>query len=217
MSTTIDVYPGTGLLPPVEQTRARTQELFQQLLDRHGIGSVIEVEAFHPSDDHGPIRCVDDTVHWQKSLDVGLGYWINGEWESNSWPSCIVVEAADFVTEEDTVPPLAWEPEFIGVRRIIDELGGIVPLPKLDRILEQDHYWSEYRNAGGPAVASTGYGLAAAALAEATDGVLVSLDGAFDLEHNGETAEQFLTWWGDTQVGFFGRERFLAARVSSKG
>lgn len=64
---------------------------------------------------------------------------------------------------------------------------------------------------GGP----TGYGLAAAALAEATDGVIASFDSAFDVEHNGESAEQFLAWWGDKQINFYGPERFLAARKPS--
>jgi hypothetical protein len=65
---------------------------------------------------------------------------------------------------------------------------------------------------GGPGVASTGYGLTAAALAEFTDGVLASFDCAFGDQHNGETADRFLAWWGDQQIGFYGTERFLQAR-----
>lgn len=46
MSTTIDVYPTTTThLPLVEETRRRTEELFQQLLDCHGIESTITVRA----------------------------------------------------------------------------------------------------------------------------------------------------------------------------
>lgn len=197
-------------MPLVEQTRARTQELFQQLLDRRGIVSKIEVKAFCPNAEPGPIRYAADELRWHQGLDLGFGYWINGEWDSSSWPSCVAVEADDFVTEEDTVWPFLWSPEFIGCRTIIDDFEGVVPAPKLGQLLTQDHYWYEYRNAGGPAVASTGYGLVAAALAEATDGVLASSDSAFDIEHNGETAEQFLSWWGDRQVDWYGPERFLA-------
>ena len=87
-----------------------------------------------------------------------------------------------------------------------------MPQATLDLVLAQDHYWYEYRNMGGPAVASTGYGLVAAALAEATDGVIASFDSAFDIEHNGETAEQFLSWWGDRRLTSTEPERFLAAR-----
>lgn len=213
MSTTIDIYPANEHLPLVEQTRARTEELFQQLLDRHGIASTIEIKAFYPKPEPGPIRYVADNVHWRPGLDLGFAYWINGEWDSSSWPSCLVVDADDFVTEEDTVWPFSWTPEFIGARTIIDEFQEILPQTKLDLVLAQDHYWYEYRNMGGPAVASTGYGLVAAALAEATDGVIASFDCAFDIEHNGETAEQFLTWWGDRQVDFYGAERFLPART----
>ena len=215
MSTTIDIYPSTEHLPLVDETRARTQELFQRLLDRRGIASTIEVKAFHPNAEPGPIRYADHALRWHEGLDLGFGYWINGEWDSSSWPSCLAVEADDFVTEADTVWPFSWSPEYTGARTIIDEFTGILPQARLDRVLAQDHYWYEYRNAGGPAVASTGYGLVAAALAEATDGVIASFDSAFDIEHNGETAEQFLSWWGDRQVDFYGAERFLAARSTS--
>lgn len=61
---------------------------------------------------------------------------------------------------------------------------------------------------GASAVASTGYGLSIAALAEATDGVIASWDSAFDSKHNGETAEQFLAWWGDERLDYFGPSRF---------
>ena len=73
--------------------------------------------------------------------------------------------------------------------------------------------WYEYRNLGGPAVASTGYGLVAAALAEATNGVIASFDSAFDIEHNGESAQKFLTWWGEKQMTFYGTESFKKSRI----
>lgn len=106
-------------------------------------------------------------------------------------------------------------PRSLGEWWIAEELAGAVPTDKLAKVLRSDHYWSEYRNMGGPAVASTGYGLVAAALAEATDGVIASFDSAFDIEHNGETAERFLSWWGDRQIDWYGPERFLAARTGS--
>ncbi len=215
MSTTIDIYPATEHLPLVAQTRARTEELFQELLDRHGIASTIEIRAFYPNPEPGPIRYVADDLHWHTGLGLGFAYWVDGEWDSSSWPSCLGVEPDDFVTEEDTVWPFTWTPEFIGARTIIDEFQEVLSKAKLDLVLGQDHYWYEYRNMGGPAVASTGYGLVAAALAEATDGVIASFDSAFDLEHNGETAEQFLAWWGDRQLDFYEAERFLAARATN--
>jgi hypothetical protein len=213
LSTTIDVFPATDFMPLVEQTRARTQELFQELLDRRGIASLIEVKAFHPSADSGPIRYVADDLRWQAGLDIGFGYWVKGEWVSSSWPSCLAVEEDDFITAEDTVWPFQRAAEFIGCRTIIDEFKDVIPEPKLGQVLRQDHYWYEYRNMGGPAIASTGYGLVATALAEATEGIIASFDSAFDIEHNGETAEQFLAWWGDQQIDFYGPQRFLAART----
>lgn len=141
MSTTIDVYPSTDHLPLVEHTRARTQELFQRLLDRHDIASTAEVRAYHPNAEAGPIRYVEKALRWHTGLHLGFGYWINGEWDSSSWPSCFAVDADDFVTEADTEGPFAWSPEFIGTRSIIEELEQALPKPQLDLVLAQDHYW----------------------------------------------------------------------------
>ena len=215
MSTTINVYPTTDFMPLVEQTRARMQELFQELLDRHGINSKITVEVYYPSAAEEPLRYADPELRWRKDLHLGFGYLINGEWDSSSWPSCFPVEDEDRISEEDLVYPFESKPEHLGLWSIVEEFEDLLPPEQLEKVLAQDHYWHEYRNAGGPAVASTGYGLVAAALAEATDGVIASFDSAFDIEHNGESAEQFLSWWGDRQISFYSPERFLAAYKSS--
>ncbi|PHP53363.1 hypothetical protein [Actinomyces ruminis] len=110
---------------------------------------------------------------------------------------------------EDGAPDALADPSLIGRWYVLPELTHRLSPETLDLIDARRHFWSEYRNAAGPAVASTGYGLAAAALAEATDGVLASFDSAFDLEHNGETAAEFLSWWGDHQINFYGTKQFL--------
>lgn len=189
MSTTIDVYPTTSFMPLVEQTRARTQELFQQLLDRYGVGSRIEVKAFYPSSGGSQLRFVGESLAWEPGMELGFGYWINGEWDSTSWPGCFAVEDDDRITEEDLVYPFTSKPEHLGLWSIVEEFEDLLPPEQLAKVLRQDHYWYEYRNMGGPAVASTGYGLVAAALAEATNGVIASFDSAFDIEHNGESAQ----------------------------
>ncbi|MFV8169803.1 hypothetical protein [Mycolicibacterium peregrinum] len=217
MSTTIDVYPATDLMPLVEQTRARTQELFQELFDRRGIASTIEVKAFDPNAEPGSIDYVAADLRWCSGLALGFGYWINSEWDSSSWPSCYARDEDDLITAEDLTSdgdPDGSPPEFLGEWWIAQELADVVASDKLAKILRSDHYWSEYRNMGGPEIASTGYGLAAAALAEATDGVVASFDCAFDIEHNGETAGQFLSWWGDAQIDWYGPESFLARTAS---
>ena len=192
MSTAIDVYPTVNALPLVEEIRGRTQELFQTLLNRHGIGSTIEVIAFYPSPSKVPIKDVEKDTVWTPDLYLGFEYLIDGIWDSNSWHSCSFIEADD--------------------RYIVEELEDIVPPTRLSKILAQDHYWSDERNFGGPPVASTGYGLVCAALAEATDGIIASFDCAFDEKHNGETAEEFLSWWGDRQINFYGEDAFRNPR-----
>ena len=192
MSTTIHVYPTVNALPLVEEIRGRTQELFQTLLSRHGIGSTIEVIAFYPSPSKVPIKDVEKDTVWTPDLYLGFEYLIDGIWDSNSWHSCSFIEADD--------------------RYIVEELEDIVPPTRLSKILAQDHYWFDENNSDGPPVASTGYGLVCAALAEATEGIIASFDCESDEKYNGETAEEFLAWWGDRQIDFYGEDAFRNPR-----
>ena len=192
MSTVIDVYPTVNALPLVEEIRGRTQELFQTLLNRHGIGSTIEVIAFYPSPSKVPIKDVEKDTVWTPDLYLGFEYLIDGIWDSNSWHSCSFIEADD--------------------RYTVEELEDIVPPTRLSKILAQDHYWFDENNSDGPPVASTGYGLVCAALAEATEGIIASFDCESDEKYNGETAEEFLAWWGDRQIDFYGEDAFRNPR-----
>jgi len=192
MSTTIDVYPTVNALPLVEEIRGRTQELFQTLLNRHGIGSTIEVIAFYPSPSKLPIKDVEKDTVWTPDLYLGFEYLIDGIWDSNSWHSCSFIEADD--------------------RYIVEELEDIVPPTRLSKILAQDHYWFDENDSDGPPVASTGYGLVCAALAEATEGIIASSDCESDEKYNAETAEEFLAWWGDRQIDFYGEDAFRNPR-----
>ena len=192
MSTAIDVYPTVNALPLVEEIRGRTQELFQTLLNRHGIGSTIEVIAFYPSPSKLPIKDVEKDTVWTPDLYLGFEYLIDGIWDSNSWHSCSFIEADD--------------------RYIVEELEDIVPPTRLSKILAQDHYWFDENNSDGPPVASTGYGLVCAALAEATEGIIASSDCESDEKYNAETAEEFLAWWGDRQIDFYGEDAFRNLR-----
>ena len=212
MSTTIDVYPTINALPLVEEIRGRTQELFQTLLNRHGIGSTIEVKAFYPSSADIPIKYVEIDTVWTPDLYLGFEYSIDGIWDSDSWPSCSFVEDDDRISEEDLVYPFNSKPEHLGLWYIVEELEDIVPPTRLSKILAQDHYWFDENNPDGPPVASTGYGLVCAALAEATEGIIASSDCEFDEEYNAETAEEFLAWWGDRQIDFYGEDAFRNPR-----
>ena len=153
MSTTIDVYPTVDALPLVEEIRGRTQELFQTLLNRHGIGSTIEVKAFYPSSADIPIKYVEIDTVWTPDLYLGFEYSIDGIWDSDSWPSCSFVEDDDLISEEDLTDPPDYKPEHLGLWYIVEEFEDIVPPTRLAKILAQDHYWTDERNFGGPPVA----------------------------------------------------------------
>ena len=212
MSTTIHVYPTVDALPLVEEIRGRTQELFQTLLNRHGIGSTIEVKAFYPSTADIPIKYVEKDVVWTPDLYLGFEYLIDGIWDSDSWPACFSVDDDMRISEKHLVYPFDSKPEHLGLWNIVEEFEDIVPPTRLAKILVQDHYWSDERNFDGSPVASTGYGLVCAALAEATEGIIASFDCAFDDKHNGETAEEFLAWWGDRKIDFYGEDAFRNPR-----
>jgi hypothetical protein len=201
------VYLATDFMPLVEQTRARTQELFQRALDRHNINSTIGIKSLLSKGTEGPRRYVENNLRWEKGLELGFDCFLNGERISALWPICFPLEDEDYITKEE-IEQSEYSPEFIGVWRIVDDFTGIVPSTTLNAILTQDHYWNEYRSIGTHTIGSTGYGFVMDAVAEATDGILATFDGAFDLAHNGETAEQFLSWWEDQQFANYGLESF---------
>ncbi|WP_420176601.1 hypothetical protein [Luteococcus sp. OSA5] len=190
MSTTIDIYPLSDHLPLVEQTRARTQQLFQELLDRHDVPSVIEVRAFHPNTD--PVEEIALGTRWAPGLEVGFAYWLNGVWDSSSWPTC---------------ESLSGDEEYG------NELKQRLNPEQVAKLNSARHCWFEYRSLGSSAIASTGYGLAAIALAEAVDGRLVSWDCAYeDAMHDGDTAAEFLNYWGEYRLSAYGTSAFLKNR-----
>lgn len=212
MSTTIEVYPSINAMPLVEQIRTRAQELFQELLDRYNIKSTVEIKAyFLVFDSKGPEVPIGS--RWEKDIGLCFQYLINGQWKANTWPSCYPFDDDDRITEEDLKEDESdaegSAPEFLGQLWFAEEYAGRVPASKLTRAAQCDHRWDEYRNLGGHAVASTEYGLVAAALDEATDGFILSVDSAFEESHNGEGAAEFLSWWGDRQMEMYGVQSFL--------
>lgn len=212
MSTTIDVYPTKPDLPLVDETRRRTEELFQQLLDRHGIAAGVTVSATTraPGVDRYDVP-IDPHLRWSPGLGVCFSYYINGAWDSSSWPSCDGRDAEDYIQELDLE---GADKRFLGRCWFVEEFEKVLDDETLRKMKAVGHRFSEYRNAGGPAVASTGYGLMAAAFAEASNGIIISMDGALDGDHNAEDATTFLSWWGDRQVAFYGPSRFRRSRLS---
>ncbi|MBT1166714.1 hypothetical protein [Bifidobacterium simiarum] len=217
VSTTIDVYPTTDYLPLVEETRSRTQELYQQLLDRYGIDSTVEVKAFYFCNPDEESRRVDSSTRWHVEMDLYFAYAINGEWRSGSFPTLMERALIDQYDIDDFVKSngeKGYPPSQLGECEPLDVNEFDVPISKEEmRLLNaQRHFWYDLRYSCSPAVPSVGYGFVAAALAEETEGLVSSMDGAFEGGgdgHNGETAEQFLTWWGDSQMAFYGRKPFL--------
>lgn len=208
MSTSISVYPANDVLPLVEQTRARTQELLQEFLDRYGVASKITVET-------ADVRTLENmptspqTLRWRGNVDLRFDYLINGDYDSCSWLVCWEHKPEDYFTVDDTIDPFNTDPKYVGLLDIVEEFDGVLSPEKLEAVLAQKHYW--YQEHQRTPLSITGYGMAAVALAEATEGMITSFDGEFASEHEGEDAETFLSWWGDYQIAWYGVERFLTA------
>lgn len=137
MSTTIDVYPARWDLPLVEDTRARTEHLFQELLRRHGVASILTIEAFLPNDDGAFLITAPTHIRWHPGLDLRFAYLLNGVVQASSWPSCMI----------DDEPRGALDDWIVA-----EEFGHRLPRERLIRAHAIPHYWYEYRNMGGHAV-----------------------------------------------------------------
>lgn len=110
MSTTINIYPTTNIFPLVEETRARSQELFQSLLHQYMIESTIEIKAFYTYANYSKLHYAELDLRWTPGLEIGFSYWIDGKWDSSSWPSCLPVEDDDLITAEDLIYPFGSSP-----------------------------------------------------------------------------------------------------------
>lgn len=84
MSPSIDVFPTTGVMPLVEQTRARVEELLQDLLDSYPTRSTIEVKTFTNAKGDDDPHPVDVSTRWEPELGVGCAYYLDGEWVAST-------------------------------------------------------------------------------------------------------------------------------------
>lgn len=142
----------------------------------------------------------------------GFAYLVNGTWVASSWPGMLERERVTHFEVEDYEklgPEYGYPASMLGELIPVDGEFVVRLSPEEVRLVNsQDHYWSDERSMGGHAVSSIGYGFVAAALAEETAGHISSIDCALPECHSGETSEQFLAWWGDSQLGFYGTGRF---------
>jgi hypothetical protein len=72
--------------------------------------------------------------------------------------------------------------------------------------------WSFRRSASQPATVNLAYGLIAASLAELTDGLIDSRDGAWDTARLPATAEEFFTWYMRPELALEPNHAHWAAR-----
>lgn len=189
MSTSIDVYPTSTYQPSVSEVRDRVTQLYNEILAPHDVPYELEVRAYLSGSEE-PIA-PGDTTRWLPDMGATFAYCVSEKAAAWSWPCCLLDTPSE---REHYFPPDDWK-------------GWIDPAV-LERARSIPHSWSDERRMGGLTVASIGYGLVAAAIAERVDGLIASWDSAFEFSMNGSVAERFLPFWIESQLGFYGVEDF---------
>lgn len=65
----------------------------------------------------------------------------------------------------------------------------------IENCLQNGYYWMFRRSVGQPAIINLTYGIIAGALAQLTNGLINSLDSAWDYQRFPATAEEFYSWY----------------------
>lgn len=188
----------------------RAEELFQQLLDSHDIDVTVTIKAHVlTTETGGNLKPAPPGLRWEPGMRLRFGYYLNGMWDSISWPSFYTTDADPYITEEDL--PL-YPNGYVGQHNIAADFAHRLTAEELEALGSMTCDFDEYGSVAGSAVSSAGYGLVAVALAEATVGRRANWDCAFDDDsHQGDTAAEFVNWWGDRQIAFYKREGFMRA------
>lgn len=206
MSTTFRIYPGNDVLPLIEETRVKTEQLFQDFLKEHKIDGKLEVKAFY----YGSDIEVPKDLRWETEMELAFGYYFKGEWVGTSFPR---INKREIIEEFDLQSPeyqYGYPAHMLGSQIPLeaDEFDVPISEEELDLLNSKSYYWDEYRSAGSGVFASTGYGFVAIALAQACDGRILSGDGAFNERCSGVSGDEALTFWGAKCIDCWGVDSY---------
>lgn len=178
MSTTLDVIPGSGAVPSFNEVihiaEARMNERFLKIEISEPARISVWKRRMTPDDSAWDVSLEED-FFWDEDHYMGFGF--------NDVPG--LTDARCRVTAEDEVARWREECRLSSNLRLRDRASVLIEGLKIG------HQWSFRRSAGQPGIVSLGYGLLAASLAELTDGLILSMDGAWDFEQMPATSEEF--------------------------
>jgi antitoxin component of RelBE/YafQ-DinJ toxin-antitoxin module len=178
MSTTFEVYPRTKTLPTFGAIVDRSTMELHRFLDSVGISSRPEVhmrlqacvdDAQLPFSLNDPAKWNEETYAWFMVSDVPGGTDAYFDDKGN--------EIQDY-----------WDGELAGPRckrfeSLIRECAMV------------GHRWWFRRSIGQPAIVNLAYGLIAGSLAAITNGLVYSMDSAWDYEKLPALPDDFLSWY----------------------
>jgi len=162
MSTTFEVYPGTGEMPTFEKLLMAANSHLASRLRMSGIAGDVEIgislrrcngDAKIPHKLGSPLKWNDDTYAWFAVRGVAGG-------------TDAYFEAVDDLTREVLEDHLR-DNHLTHHRETVH------------RCLSLGHYWTFRRSAGQPGIVNLVYGLLAGSLAELTSGLVFSYDSAW--------------------------------------
>ncbi len=179
MSTTFDVYPKSPVIPTFKQIlELSTLRLKEFLLsykikfDSH-IDVVLrskEPDKELPTATDSPAMWADENYTW-----FFIQTFVGGT-DAYFW-------AVDDALKEECQEQIKNNEKAIAYEKLFLSC------------VEAGHYWHFRRSAGQPAIINIAYGLIASSLAEITEGVISTYDGAWDYQRFPATAEEFYSWY----------------------
>lgn len=184
MSTVFDVFPSSDHIPSFRGLLDLASGHLNGFLRDYGVERPVRLSVGLRSNDEAS-RVLP--------IDLDGPCW----WPSNQYAWFFVPGVAGG-TDAYADEMRADDPDDLGRSILTDEITGPKAVELADviqRSLAVGRYWGFRRSAGQPAVVNVAYGLIAASLAELTDGIVHSIDCAWDYCLLPARPADFLSWY----------------------
>lgn len=195
MSTTFDVYPRKREHPTFAAILDRSTEELHRFLESVGVSSRPRIQV--------RLQRGDDDAHLPFNLSD------EARWDTNVYAWFMVgdVSGGTDAYYEDSPERIRefWEGELESPKYKDFE-------PMIRQVVEVGHSWYFRRSAGQGAVTSVAYGLIAGSLASLTDGIVHSIDSAWDWQQLPALPHDFLSWYFRPELALDQGNREWSAR-----
>jgi hypothetical protein len=175
MSTTFDILPKTQEIPSFSMILKLTNEKLSQYFEHYNIGLYLNLKAQirSYSDDTPPLECVNELMKWDQ--EQYAYFFIEGYTTG--------IEAYSEIT--DQLIREVWLDE-LELKSITDAKQELI-----EKCLSVGHYWQFKRYSNQLPIYDLIYGFLAGSVAEVTDGLINTDDGAWDESIFPTTSKEF--------------------------